>query len=298
MAMQLAHFHRYNFLPEIPGEVRFNASIIESGDGYLIAFRNSWKYSRIYGAWLDRNFQPTGRWKKIDFPKCAAAIKGHEDPRFFRHNGGLWMAYVGFTGFTTSVLYARLDEQTLEVEAHYWPQYMDRDHYEKSWSMFSHDGRLHAVYSTQPHCIMTFSDPGEGEDPLATKAYTTPFAGKWSGGPMRGGASPLLIGDEWWHWMHGYTMQDNGRRLYTMGVVRFEDKPPFRVTRYTPEPLDVADPNAHPVGEKNDSIFPCGAILRDDELIVSMGVQDHCISIRSYPLADIERRLVKHDGIN
>lgn len=287
----LAYFHRYNFLPEIPGEVRFNASLIESGDGFLLSFRNSWRDSRLYVAWLTKDLQPTGKWKKLEFP---GRWKGHEDGRFFRHNGALWIAFVGFTGFETSVLYARLNEQTMEVEQFFWPQYMMRNKHEKSWSMFSHEGQLHAIYSTQPHSVITFTEPGEGEDPYVEKAHSTPFAGEWAGGPLRGGASPVLVGEEWWHWIHGYTMQSDGRRLYTMGCVVFESKPPFRITRYTPTPIDTAKADAYPRGERNDSIFPCGAVLRDGQWLISMGVQDHWLEIRGYPHKEIESKLHAH----
>ena len=288
---RLACFHRYNFLPEIPGEMRFNASLIESGDGYLLSFRNKWKDSRLFIACLDADLKPTGRWKQLVFP---GRWKGHEDGRLFRHNGGLWIAFVGFTGFETSVLYAKINEETLTVEKSYWPQYTGRNKHEKNWSCFSHEGQLHAVYSISPHKIMAFSEPGEGEDPACTIAHETPFTGSWSGGYLRGGASPVLVGDEWWHWMHGSTVQANERRLYTVGVVCFENKPPFRITRYTPEPVDIADPKAMPCGEKSDALFPCGAVLRGDEWLVSHGVQDHWTEIRGYPMAEIEGKMVKH----
>lgn len=293
MGDTIANFHRYNFLPEINGEVRFNASIIESGDGYLIAFRNNWKASRIYGAWLDSDFQPTGKWTKVEFPLDHKTWKGEEDPRFFRHNGELWIAFVGFTGTTTQVLYARLDEDTLAVKQFHWPQLFEREKYEKSWSMFSHDGKLRSVYSINPHEIITFSKPGEGEDPLAAKSYRTPFNGGWSGGHMRGGASPVLHKGEWYSFFHGSQMVGE-RRVYNCGVYCFEDKPPFKITRYTPDPIDEASYWTVPRIDLKDVLFPCGAVFKNGYWYVSYGVNDLWIEIRRYSEQEIEGRMVKH----
>lgn len=115
---------------------------------------------------------------------------------------------------------------------------------------------------------------------------------------MRGGASPVLHNGMFYHWFHGSTVQDNGRRLYNCGVVCFAANPPFEILRYTPEPIDVADPSVEPKAEKSDVIFPCGAVVYGDCWAVSMGINDSFSEIRFYPLEDVEKRLVTHDGVN
>jgi predicted GH43/DUF377 family glycosyl hydrolase len=293
MGETIVNYHLFNFLPEIPGSVRFNASIIESGSGYILAFRNNWKGSRIYGAWLDADFKPTGKWAKIPFPLNHKVWKGEEDPRFFRHAGELWIAFVGFTGNATSVLYAKLNEETLAVEDFVFPQLFEREKYEKSWSSFSHGDEIHAIYSINPHVVMTFQVQEKGVDPLAVKTYQTPFTGKWSGGHMRGGASPVLHKGEWWHFFHGSQMVDE-RRVYNCGVVCFEDKPPFRITRYTPEPIDEARYETVPRIDGKDVLFPCGAVYRGGWWYVSYGINDLQIGIRRYSESWIEERLHAH----
>ena len=278
-----------NLCPEIGG-LRFNASIIESGDGYLYTFRDAWRQSDLYGAWLDKDFQPTGKWAKIEIPKGACHSRGREDGRLFRLNGKLHLAFVGFTGRSTSVLYAALNEETLAVEKLIWPQLNGANRKEKSWSMFDYAGELHSIYSINPHIILTFNVNNDG-DTWAERTYRTDWDCKWTGGPLRGGASPVLHDGKWFHFFHGCTVQENGRRLYNMGLVTFENSPPFRILEYTPEPLDVADPNAEPKAEKSDVIFPCGAVRYGDGWAVSMGVNDQWTEIRFYSDEMIQERL-------
>jgi predicted GH43/DUF377 family glycosyl hydrolase len=276
-------FDHTNLHPEIPG-VRFNASIIESGDGYLYAFRTGWSGSRIYVCRLTADFKPIpNAYRQLDLP--TKGIRGHEDPRFFRLNGVLHLWYIAYGGRRTSVRFCRINEQTLAVEDEFFPQIPNRNPWEKNHAYFDHQGIAHAVYSIRPHKILRI----EGNQ--ASFAAETPFKGSWSGGHLRGGASPVLHNGEWYHFFHG--KWEHSRFRYSMGCYTFSPEPPFQILRYTPHPIDVADTD-----RKHDNycdvIFPGGAVYRNGQWIIAHGVHDRWSEIRSYQAEWVERQLVKH----
>jgi hypothetical protein len=115
-----------NLWPEQPGW-RFNTSIIEYKEGYVLVTRNGWAGSEILIGLLDSNFHPIGDSKVLNLNHVAAAY-GREDPRLFWHNGKLHLTYIGVmdNGSYTNVLYARLSD-TFDVEEIVHPHYSGRN---------------------------------------------------------------------------------------------------------------------------------------------------------------------------
>lgn len=275
--------HTNLFAGEVPG-IRFNPSIIDSDDGFIFAFRNGWQGSRIYLCRLTNDFQPVpASWVKLDLPTRGTV--GHEDPRLFRLNGKLHCAYTAYGGKRTHVKFARINEATLQVEDSFFPQLAGRQSWEKNWSCFDYQGITHAVYDTSPnHRIIKI----EGDK--ASWAHSTPFTGKWSGGFMRGGASPIMVDGHWWHFFHGSTTH-KGRRRYNTGVTVFRAEPPFDIVKYTPDPIDEADTE-----RKHDCYCDClfvgGAVHKDGRFITASGIHDRWAEIRFYDKALIESQLI------
>lgn len=276
-------FDHTNLYPEIPG-MRFNPSIIESSDGYIFAFRNGWRGSRIFLCRLTKDFQPAGEVAKLQLP--TSGVIGHEDPRLFRLNGKLHIVYVAYTGKRTHVKFSRINEDRLTVEDNFFPQIDKRASWEKNHSYFDYQGIAHAVYDSTPnHRILKI------EGSRTEWAYSSPFKHAWSGGYIRGGCSPVLVDGKWYHWFHGVTTQKNGRRLYNMGLIVFRAEPPFDILAYTPSPIDVADPSVTPKDQWADVIFPCGAVLAGDRWAIAMGVADRWSEIRFYDRQAVESSL-------
>lgn len=279
-------FDHTNLHPEIPG-IRFNASIIESGEGYLYAWRSGWSGSRIGICRLDRDFQPIPKeWAILELNKKG--IVGHEDPRLFRLNGHLHLWYIAYGGKRTSVKFCRINESTLKIEDEFFPQIPNRQHYEKNHAYFDYQGIAHAVYDSSPnHRIIKV----EGNS--ATHAYSTPFHVGFPGGTIRGGASPVLYEGNYWHFFHAARYQSNGRRLYSTGVTVFRGKPPFDVLRYTPSPIDEADTRREHDANV-DCLFIGGAFFKDGRWITANGLHDRWSEIRFYDHDLIESQLVDY----
>lgn len=280
------HFDERNLWPRVPGK-RFNSSVVEWLDGYAFCFRNGWKGSDLYVGAMTEDFEPIGEPTKLDLPHRECNY-GREDPRLFVHDGQLHVAFAGVVGGSrirhTSVLVARLGAG-FKVAAVQYPYLEGRNLWEKNWSCFSHAGKIHAVYSIDPHTVLTI------EDGKAVKTYEESANFPWRGGVRRGGASPVLVGDEYWHFFHD-RIEEGGLLVYRTGLYVFEAKPPFRPTRYIPAPILTADKKTKPNDQYAAVQFVCGAVRDGDTWYLSHGTHDRWTEIHSFSHAELERRLV------
>lgn len=277
-----------------PADARFNSSIIRYAGKLLLAYRTGWAGAKIHVAELSEDFTP-GRSATLAPLNHPSAEHGQEDPRLFVYRGRLHVSYTGVTvasGQTiTNVLYARLSDR-YEVEEVFAPHYSGRRVWEKNWACFDWQGMLLAVYSISPHVILHIQ--GNQAYPFAETANPFP----WSGGELRGGAPPVLIRDQWYCFFHG---REGGyaHGRYNVGCLTFENRPPFRVTALSPEPILKADPATKPADQSWEPavVFPAGAILERGQWLVSMGVHDRFTDVATFDADEIERVLGNLDPL-
>jgi predicted GH43/DUF377 family glycosyl hydrolase len=276
-------FDEHNLHPGFPGK-RFNPAMIPWGNGYAMAWRHGWMGCEVFVTMLDWHFRPVGNPIRLNLHHEAATY-GREDPRFFWFRGQLHICYTGVIGGNgpTNVLYARLSPE-FKVEEIFHPVIPGRNSWEKSHQYFEYEGTLYAVYSFAPHKILRI------DGNKAEWAYETPVAANWQPHTeIRGGAAPVLVGNEWWSFMHSRV---ENPRVYWMGLYTFEAKPPFRVSRMVLDPLLWADTTTRPADQYCSAIFPCGAFRRGDEWIISAGEHDRWSVIHRWSHAELEKRLV------
>ena len=283
-------FDGTNLAPEMGGR-RFNPSLIQwTRNSYILAWRHDWGGSNIYLSFLDADFNPRGKPIRLPLLHPTLAPYGREDPRLFMHNGEPYIAYIGVMGLIgpTNVLYARLDAQ-FNVAEIFTPNPNPRYDWEKNWQFFSHNRELYAVYDFAHHKILKIN----GND--TQWAYESPTVVPWEiQTPIRGGASPVLVGDEWWCWMHSRS-ERGGYLTYCMGLYTFENKPPFRVKRIVPRPILWADRSTHIPEHGKSVVFPCGAVYNRDHWYISMGVHDYWTEIHRYDHDEMDRQLIPVD---
>lgn len=269
--------------------LRFNSSLIEYNNGYLLAYRNGWCGSEISLIQLDSNFTPVGPSIRLDLFHPKHANYGREDPRLFRHLGKLYVGYVGVVGGNnlshTSMLYARIDD-SLRVERVFYPEYKGRNYWEKNWGFFSYGSDLLSVYSISPHRILKVVDD------KSEIAFVTNAKLGWVGGELRGGSSPVRVGEEYYSFFHD-RVEVNGHRVYRMGLYTFEARPPFRVKRIIPYPLMTADRDTKPSDQYASVVFPGGAIRTKDHWVIAMGIHDKWCELHRFSVRELESKLVK-----
>lgn len=262
----------------------FNCSLLRHRGRLLLAYRTGWAGADVHVAELSGPDYTPGPSTTLGLVHHKASW-GREDPRLFVFRGRLHVAFIGVEGpqGPTSQLYARLRDD-LSVERVFYPHYAGRREWEKNWGFFEHNEELYAVYSIAPHKILHVS---------GDKAY--PFTERrtnflWTGGELRGGAPPCLVGDEFVSWFHG-AKQVGGRRRYNVGVYTFQAWPPFRPRQMTPDPLLWADPIDCPPNVWADVVFPSGAELEGDTWVVSSGIHDRWCEIHEWSDGDVRSLL-------
>ncbi|MFO0806028.1 MAG: hypothetical protein U0791_23225 [Gemmataceae bacterium] len=263
----------------------FNASIIDHGGRSLLASR---VFESVCLSELDADFQPI--WTRLLPLYHSRSANGAEDPRLFVAGEKLHVAFSGVSvdaggQVIVSVLHARLNDD-LYVERVWEPMYERRQKWEKNWAAFEVDGVLYSVYDAGPQYTVLRHD-GDQAVPFAEHQWRP----QWSGGLLRGGAAPVRVGDEWWHFAHGVRKTPQAIDTdYTLGLYTFDAAPPFAPRRIVPTPL-LFDHGPRPRTE-NPAIYPCGAIRRGDRWFVSYGLHNSHVEIVEYSHDDLERLLV------
>lgn len=142
--------------------------------------------------------------------------------------------------------------------------------HEKNWLWFEHDGIPMFVYSNYPHIVVEMPDFMTTSRIHKTEVRN-PF---WMHGEIRGGTPPVRIGDEYLSFFHSSLPWVSHKRRYHMGAYCFEAKPPFKITRSSLLPILSGSRNDPWVQGLPLVVFPCGAILRNGEWLVTLGVND------------------------
>ena len=252
-----------------------------------LAARNGWAGSEIYLGRLDRDLRPVGEPWRLDLYHAREANYGREDPRLFMYGGRVHVSYIGVVGghtiLHTSQLYARLDRD-LRVERIWTPNVPERKAWEKNWAFFDAGDGLRAVYTIAPDRVVGI----DGDRALTLHNEPGP---PWSGGEPRGGAPPVRVGDEFWHFFHD-RIQGQRALVYRTGLYAFDARPPYRPLRVIPEPIMVADEASRPGDQYAAVMFTCGAVRAGQWWILSSGIHDRWMALDRFRHEDLERKLV------
>ncbi len=269
----------------------FNPSIIRWDGRLIMCFRTYHPESRstneIALVELSEDFEPAGETKFLKFespdPYC---LMKRQDPRLLAVGGKLWVAYNNTVkGELRRMLVAPVEcvggefiVKPAECLLHFEGEREDRS--EKNWVPFDYGGRLHLAYSLIPHKIFT---PLYGSSACETAAASLSSL-KWNWGVLRGGTPALLEGDEYLAFFHCSksmaTQHSKGKSIphYFMGAYMFSARPPFHLTRISPEPIVgkyFYKGPAYKTWKPLRVVFPGGYVSDDRFVWILYGRQDH-----------------------
>jgi predicted GH43/DUF377 family glycosyl hydrolase len=277
----------------------FQGSILYHQGRYLYAYRHGWLGGQVHMANLgaaigERPFiDPEQTWPTgIDHKD---AWRGREDPRLFRFQGRLYVSFNGVWtgadgGLASSMMLALLDDGG-RAEQVWAPRYEGATQIEKNWQFFEHEQQLYCVYSVEPHVILRM------DGVMATQVAGTSVGLSWDYGHLRGGAPPVRVGDEYYHFIHGQLITKDGKVIYAAGVYTFEAKPPFAVKRFAKKPLMLPPPGETSPRPELTVVFPCGAVRQDDSWFISYGHNDIDCRLAEFDAADVEKLLEPVKGM-
>jgi predicted GH43/DUF377 family glycosyl hydrolase len=277
----------------------FNGGVIPYKGKHLLAYRTDWIDTQAWVCEVSRDgFVPQTRPVRLALQGNARSAAGNDDPRLFVFRDRLHVSFTARqddprTPNITHVGYARLRDD-YSVEQVYYPEYKARRFpHEKNWQFFEHGGELYCVYAIRPHHVVLKID---GE--RVVKVYPAAHATPWSGGLSHGGAAPVRVGGEYWHWFHGVVKPGKPvGAVYSVGVYSFEAKPPFRVTRSSPRPLLWCPEEGRPAGQDYRVVFPTAAFLEGDRWTVTGGVHDSWLQAWEWDAGGVARVMVPEPAI-
>lgn len=224
-----------------------------------------------------------------------------EDPRIFNHEGTLWLTCCNFvwnmnnkSTFTHQVLF-ELDADFKCLRRYDIPyigngnSLATNKRNEKNWLWFTHDGKPHLIYATEPHLVVAFDN--QFQNPVE---YLTNLEVGWHFGEMRGGTPPVLIGDEYWSFFHSsLPAPEHNSRRYHMGAYAFAAKAPFKPTRITKEPILTGSRHDRYKQRGPLVVFPCGSKLHQGLWTVSLGVNDMDCALIEIPHNELLNQMRK-----
>lgn len=272
-------------------DAEFNPSIIEFQGQRVIAYRQNWTNSNILispanAAWEpDRG--PDGC-KFLNIPIEPENLDGREDPRLFIFRGELWVSYTGSSrksALKNTVCIGRIRNGSMDC--HFPLSFIGRAPLEKNWVFFEYDNRLFCVYLSAPAHVILECDLFN-----CRLAHVSHWKPHYKPGVIRGGASPVLCNGEWYHFFHAVS-STFGPKVYTAGVMTFENKPPFRVTRCSKRPLIAPLAGDVEIGGPSAAVFPGGAVFdkAKGRWHVAYGYLDKHCRVACFTAADIEAEL-------
>ena len=318
-ATRLVVFENASLLPDAwrttgaAASVRaFNPGLLRDGAGWLLAYRivaGPEAQRRIGICRLDVAFNvvagsalPLSDWFQFPTPGAypAQALHWFADPRLYRLAGRLFVYWnSGWHEPQNHQFLQELDASTLRPLGA--PREMrlrgNRQKLEKNWTLFEAGG-LFAIYTVNPHRVLTFSVEGGGPIEFADIGPAIPNGGGFAQlhGGLRGGAPPQRLGERFYSFCHSIEQGAEGYR-YVASAYRFEATPPFRPTDMPTGPLPIAIPDhARRALPKlnpavSDVLYPAGVAWHAGAWALSLGLDDERCAIAVLAPAVVEETL-------
>lgn len=223
---------------------------------------------------LDENFEPIQSTNKVlnlhsDLQGFAKGFHV-EDPRLFVYNDKLFLSYTD--GY--QMLQASINHETFEATDSFYLDKPQGAGTEKNWTFFEHENKLYCLYDIPSMTIF------EMDGSKHKQVYKTEYENKWNFGTIRGGTSPVKVGQNYLTFFHSsIDMHSKGvhGRQYYMGAMLFEGKPPFAPIAISKRPIIAGEyitESLKRLSNKIFVVFPAGVIRKKDCWSVSFGYND------------------------
>jgi predicted GH43/DUF377 family glycosyl hydrolase len=269
----------------------FNPSLVKREDGIWLLVRASGLHPRgfIYGQnriaalKLDDQGKQPHHGKVLHWP-VDNPMQHFEDPRGFYHprlgqtligcctflwNGpGDWTgALQAFGAFDNDWVCKKMDYPKIGGNPGKVEKVVHKD-YEKNWVWWLNEERLHLLYKANPWTVHVFQNRWSERTDYKIDGITWPY------GEIRGGTSPVQVGDLFFTFHHSSLPWRGRYRRYFAGAIGFETVPPYKPRLITSEPLLQGSQQDTWAQRKPLVVFPCGALNLNGKWLISMGVND------------------------
>lgn len=241
----------------------------------------------------------------IPYPPNRHTREQWEDPRAFIFNGECYVSMATLIrgiGFKIRQCVVKMSEDLSKFsvfsEPHFGGNHSEPPKaisHEKNWTWFTHDEKLHCVYSLNPLSIFTLIDGVADAVPTIS-----PKQLPWSLGTLRGGTNPEFHDGCYWVFFHSSLPWRDAlsecnvgtKRRYYLGALTFSGTYPFQLLSITPNFLLQGSEEDPRTRDGPPVVFPCGAKLINGEWLITMGINDEKCGWISIPHKELKELLV------
>ena len=234
-------------------------------------------------------FVPRGEFEE---PMVKFYNSGVEDPRVVRIGNRIYMTYAAVNGRVSYIALA-----SIKV----------RDFLNKRWKWKRHgilfprcDGRNAVLFPKKirnrfvlyprfkPNIYISYSrDLKRWSEP---RLIMEPRKDKWDELKIGAGAPPVLTEKGWLMIYHGVQVTRRGR-IYRAGIVLIDSENPEKILWRSEEPVLEPVKRYEKIGQVNNVVFPCGAVVKEGEIFVYYGGADNVVCVATANLSRLLQAL-------
>lgn len=297
---------------EDPGVDYFNPGIIRRPDGLWLLTRASGLHPQgfMYGqnAIIAFKLDDTGKQpcygKVLNWDEAKTVVNQHfEDPRGFYHPAlgqtligcctftwdapGSWSGpHQAFGAFDEDWNCKKMDYPVIGGNPGTMEKIKAHKDYEKNWLWFLlEDGHLALLYKANPWTVFVFGNRWSEKEEIKKLGVTWPY------GEIRGGTTPIQVGDMFFTFHHSSLPWKGRYRRYYAGCLAFDAKPPFTPRLITEKPILIGSQQDTWAQRKPLVVFPCGAVYKNETWLVTLGVNDMVSAWLELPHKDLFSRM-------
>jgi len=204
---------------------------------------------------------------------------GIEDPRVTKVGNTVYMTYVAFDGATPprAALTSIPIEDFLNRRWDKWerPKLISAPGMvNKSAVIFPEkvNGKYVVLHRVYPNILVDFLDDLEFDKYLTGQYFIPPRKKFWDSKKVGAGAPPMLTKDGWLLIYQSVGYQDSSR--YKIGAMLLDKDNPTKVLYRTNNPIISPEESYENGGFKAGVVYPCGAVIKDNDLFVYYGGAD------------------------
>lgn len=227
--------------------------------------------------------------KFADHFASGGGYGGVEDPRVTKVGDRVYLTYVAFDGATPprSAMSSISLDDFLNRNWEKWdkPKLISAPGMvNKSAVIFPEkiNGKYVVLHRVYPNILVDYLDDLNFENYLQGHYFIPPRRKHWDSKKVGAGAPPMMTKDGWLLIYQSVGYQDPGR--YKIGAMLLDKNDPSKVLYRTNNPIISPDEEYENAGFKAGVVYPCGAVIKDNNLMVYYGGADTVVCAASSDL--------------
>lgn len=129
-----------------------------------------------------------------------------------------------------------------------------------------------------------------------SEVLISPRPGYWDSNRIGNAVPPMRVADGRWLMIYYGVRETSSGPLFRLGASFLSPNDPSKVIARTNIPILSPRENYERIGDINNLIFSCGAILEDSKLILYYGASRSCICIGTSTIEEIDRECFESEG--